>query len=206
MPDAGAADALIAQVRFDGDGLVPCVCQHAATGEVLMVAWANAEALRRTVEDRRATFWSRSRGELWEKGATSGNGLAVEAVRLDCDGDTVLVEVTPAGPACHTGSRSCFGADGGGVLGRLRATIEERRDADPASSYTARLLGSPRGYVARKVGEEAAEVLTEEAGSDALVGEVADLWFHAMLLLARDGRDPLEPLAVLRQRHLGGPG
>ena len=110
----------------------------------------------------------------------------------------------PAGPACHTGSRSCFGDDGGGVLGRLRATIADAcRDADAATSYTARLLHGPRAYVARKVGEEAAEVLTEEPGSDALVGEVADLWFHSMLLLARDGLDPLEPLEVLRSRHLG---
>lgn len=203
MPQSGAADALIAQIRFDAQGLVPCVCQHAATGEVLMVAWANVEAVRQTVETARATFWSRSRGELWQKGASSGNHLAVDAVRVDCDGDTLLVEVSPAGPSCHTGSRSCFGADGGGVLGRLRAIIAERADADPETSYTARLLHGPRAYVARKVGEEAAEVLTEEPGSNALVGEVADLWFHSLLLLARDGRDPLEPLEVLRSRHLG---
>lgn len=203
MPQSGAADALIAQIRFDAQGLVPCVCQHAATGEVLMVAWANVEAVRQTVETARATFWSRSRGELWQKGASSGNHLVVDAVRVDCDGDTLLVEVSPAGPSCHTGSRSCFGADGGGVLGRLRAIIAERADADPETSYTARLLHGPRAYVARKVGEEAAEVLTEEPGSNALVGEVADLWFHSLLLLARDGRDPLEPLEVLRSRHLG---
>jgi len=204
VPQPGTADALIAQIRFDAQGLVPCVCQHAATGEVLMVAWANADAVRQTVESGRATFWSRSRGELWQKGATSGNHLAVDALRVDCDGDTLLVEVTPAGPACHTGSRSCFGEDGGGVLGRLRATLAERAGADPATSYTARMLHGPRSYVARKVGEEAAEVLTEEPGSDALVGEVADLWFHSLLLLARDGRDPLEPLEVLRSRHLRG--
>jgi phosphoribosyl-ATP pyrophosphohydrolase/phosphoribosyl-AMP cyclohydrolase len=203
VPEPGAADALIAGLAFDRDGLVACVCQHAATGEVLMVAWANAAAVRRTVETGRATFWSRSRNELWEKGATSGNTLTVEALRPDCDGDTLLVEVTPDGPACHTGSRSCFGDDGGGVLGRLRATITARAGADPASSYTARLLGSPRAYVARKVGEEAAEVLTEEPASDALVGEVADLWFHSMVLLARDGRDPLAPLDVLQARHAG---
>ncbi len=201
MPEPGAANALIAQLRFDAQGLVPCVCQHAGTGEVLMVAWANADAVRQTVETGRATFWSRSRSELWQKGATSGNQLTVEAVRVDCDADTLLIEVTPEGPACHTGSRSCFGADGGGVLGRLRATLAERRHADAATSYTARLLNGPRAYVARKVGEEAAEVLTEEAGSDALVGEIADLWFHSMLLLARDGLDPLAPLDVLRSRQ-----
>ena len=168
-----------------------------------MVAWANAEAVRRTVETGRATFWSRSRGELWEKGATSGNHLAVEALRPDCDGDTLLVEVTPAGPACHTGSRSCFGDDGGGVLGRLRATITARAGADAGELLHRAPARSPRAYVARKVGEEAAEVLTEEPGSDALVGEVADLWFHSMVLLARDGLDPLAPLDVLRARHAG---
>ncbi len=201
MSQAWTADALIATVRCDADGLVPCVCQHAATGEVLMVAWANADALRRTVEGGTATFWSRSRGELWEKGATSGNRLMIEAIRVDCDADTVLYEVTPEGASCHTGSRSCFGEDGGGVLAKLRATIVERVGADAAESYTARLLGAPRAHVARKVGEEAAEVLTEEPGSAALVGEVADLWFHSMVLLARDGLDPLAALEVLRARH-----
>jgi phosphoribosyl-ATP pyrophosphohydrolase/phosphoribosyl-AMP cyclohydrolase len=122
-------------------------------------------------------------------------------VRLDCDGDTVLLEVLPAGPACHTGSRSCFGADGGGILGRLRATIEARRAADPRESYVARLLHAPRDHVAGKVGEEAAEVLADEPGSETLVSEVADLWFHSMVLLARDGLDPLAPLAALERRH-----
>jgi phosphoribosyl-ATP pyrophosphohydrolase/phosphoribosyl-AMP cyclohydrolase len=201
MPEPGTADALIARVRFDEHGLVPCVCQHAATGEVLMVAYADAGALERTVETGLATFWSRSRGEQWTKGATSGNVLEVVAITPDCDGDALLLEVLPAGPACHTGTRSCFGDHGGGVAGRLRVVLEARRDADPATSYTARLLHAPRPHVARKVGEEAAEVLTEEPASAALVGEVADLWFHGMLLLARDGLDPLAPLDVLQARH-----
>jgi phosphoribosyl-ATP pyrophosphohydrolase/phosphoribosyl-AMP cyclohydrolase len=206
MPDSGAADPLtlggLAQAaRYDGDGLVACVCQDAATGEVLMVAWQTEEALRRTLATRRATFWSRSRGELWEKGATSGNVLEVEWARLDCDGDTVLLGVVPAGPACHTGARSCFGPDGGGVLAELATTLAARQDADPQASYTARFLHGPREHAARKVGEEAVEVLLAEAGSPELVGEVADLWFHSMLLLARDGLDPLEPLRVLRARR-----
>jgi len=203
VPEPGAADALIARVRFDATGLVACVCQDAATGEVLMVAYANADALRRTLATGRATFWSRSRGELWEKGATSGNRLDVVDVRLDCDGDAVLVEVVPAGPACHTGSRSCFGDDGGGIAGRLRATIAARAGAPPASSYVARMLHAPRAHVARKVGEEAVEAIVEEPASARLAEEVADLWFHSMLLLARDGLDPLAPLAVLRARHAG---
>ena len=186
--------------------LIPCVVQDDDSGEVLMLAWMDDEALQATRSTGLAHFHSRSRDQLWQKGATSGNHLAVEAVRVDCDGDTLLVEVSPAGPACHTGSRSCFGGDGGGVLGRLRATIETRRDADAETSYTARLLHGPRAYVARKVGEEAAEVLTEEPGSEALVSEVADLWFHSMLLLARDGLDPLAPLDVLHARHSGERG
>jgi len=108
MPEPRAADALIAGLAFDPAGLVACVCQHAATGEVLMVAWANEEAVRRTVETGRATFWSRSRGELWEKGATSGNTMHVKDIRLDCDRDAVLLLVDPAGPACHTGATTCF--------------------------------------------------------------------------------------------------
>jgi phosphoribosyl-ATP pyrophosphohydrolase/phosphoribosyl-AMP cyclohydrolase len=206
VPDAGAPDpltlgGLAGEVRYGVDGLVACVCQHAATGEVLMVAWQTAEALERTLASRRATFWSRSRGELWTKGETSGNVLEVEWARLDCDGDTVLLGVLPQGPACHTGSRSCFGADGGGVLGQLAATLAARRDADPRESYTARFLHGPREHAARKVGEEAVEVLLAEPGSPELAGEVADLWFHSMLLLARDGVDPLEPLRVLLERH-----
>jgi phosphoribosyl-ATP pyrophosphohydrolase/phosphoribosyl-AMP cyclohydrolase len=206
MPPPRPADALIDRalidrVRFDRDGLVACVCQDVGTGEVLMVAWADREALRDTLATGFATFHSRSRGVLWRKGETSGHTLRVAAIRPDCDGDTLLLEVEPAGPACHTGTRSCFGADGGGVLGRLRETIGDRREAAPESSYTARMLHAPRAYVARKVGEEAAEVLTDEPASDTLVGEVADLWFHAMLLLARDGLDPLAPLAELARRH-----
>jgi phosphoribosyl-ATP pyrophosphohydrolase/phosphoribosyl-AMP cyclohydrolase len=188
-------------VRFGADGLVPGVCQDAATGEVLMVAWQDEEALRRTLEARRATFWSRSRGELWEKGATSGHVLDVEWARLDCDGDTVLLGVTPSGPACHTGARSCFGDDGATILAHLAVVLSRGGAADPRTSYTARLLGGPREHAARKVGEEAVEVLLAAPGSEALVGEVADLVFHALVLLARDGVDPLEPLRVLAARR-----
>jgi phosphoribosyl-ATP pyrophosphohydrolase/phosphoribosyl-AMP cyclohydrolase len=187
-------------LRFDDAGLVTCVCQDAATGAVLMVAWATREALARTIESGHATFWSRSRGELWEKGATSGNTLDVVELVADCDGDTVLVVCEPRGPACHTGAETCFGP-GRPFVQRLARTIEERRDADPASSYVARQLGGPREHAARKVGEEGVEVLLAAPGSDELVGEVADLWFQSMLLLARDGLDPLGPLRVLAERH-----
>ena len=203
MPATGAADALIAQVRFDERGLVPCVCSDAATGEVLMVAWANAEALRLTVETRRATFWSRSRGELWEKGATSGNALAIVDVRADCDGDALLYRVTPSGPACHTGSETCWG-ERPSFPAALARTILQRRDADPSESYVARLLHGPREHAARKVGEEATEVLLAVPGSDEQIGEIADLVFHALVLTARDGRDPMDVFAELARRHAAG--
>jgi len=189
-----------ATLSYDRDGLVACICQDAATGDVLMFAWANREAVERTLASGRAWFWSRSRGELWEKGATSGNVLDVEWARLDCDGDTVLLGVAPRGPVCHSGATTCFGEGAGGVLAHLAATIEARRDADPQASYTARFLHGPREHAARKVGEEAVEVLLAPPGSPELAGEVADLWFHTLLLLARDGVDPLEPLRVLAAR------
>jgi phosphoribosyl-ATP pyrophosphohydrolase/phosphoribosyl-AMP cyclohydrolase len=187
-------------LRFDEAGLVTCVCQHATTGAVLMVAWANREALERTLARGRATFWSRSRGELWEKGATSGNALDVVELAADCDGDTVLMLCTPRGPACHTGAETCFGP-GRALLDALARTLRERAGADPRESFVARQLGGPREHVARKVGEEAVEVLLAPPASDDLVGEIADLWFHSMVLLARDGLDPLAPLEVLAARH-----
>jgi phosphoribosyl-ATP pyrophosphohydrolase/phosphoribosyl-AMP cyclohydrolase len=189
-------------LRYDESGLVTCVCQHATTGAVLMVAWANRDALERTLAHGRATFWSRSRGELWEKGATSGNTLDVVELVPDCDGDTLLLLCTPHGPACHTGDATCFGP-GRALLDSLAGTIRERAEADPRESFVARQLGGPREHVARKVGEEAIEVLLAPAASDDLVGEVADLWFHSMVLLARDGLDPLAPLEVLARRHRG---
>ena len=162
-----------------------------------MVAWANADAVRQTRRERPGHVLE----PVARRAVAEGRHQRQRASAVECAcGSTATAtrcwsRSSPAGPACHTGSRSCFGADGGGVLGRLRGDARgPRRDADPATSYTARILHGPRSYVARKVGEEAAEVLTEEPGSDALVGEVADLWFHSLLLLARDGVDPLEPL------------
>jgi phosphoribosyl-ATP pyrophosphohydrolase/phosphoribosyl-AMP cyclohydrolase len=183
--------------RFDGDGLIPAICQDAIDGSVLMLAWMNADALARTLATRHAWFWSRSRQELWEKGATSGNVLTVQDVRLDCDQDALLVLVSPAGPACHTGARTCWGDDAGPLLTRLAGTIEARRGADPETSYVARLLGSDRSLAAGKVAEESAEV----PGSDHQVEEAADVLFHLLALLARDGVDPLRVLDVLAQRE-----
>ena len=189
-------------LTYDDAGLVTCVCQDAITGAVLMVAWANREALERTLSRGRATFWSRSRNELWEKGETSGNTLDVVALVADCDGDTVLVLCNPRGAACHTGAATCFGP-GRALLDSLGRTIRARAAADPRESFVARQLGGPREHAARKVGEEAVEVLLAPPASDELIAEVADLWFHSMVLLARDGLDPLAPLAELAQRHGG---
>jgi phosphoribosyl-AMP cyclohydrolase / phosphoribosyl-ATP pyrophosphohydrolase len=190
-------------INYDRDGLVACICQDASTGDVLMLAWANREAVERTLATGRAHFWSRSRGELWEKGATSGNTLELVDLRADCDGDALLYRVIPSGPACHTGSETCWG-ERTSFPAALARTIEARRDADPATSYVARLLNGPREHAARKVGEEATEVLLAVPGSDEQVGEIADLVFHALVLMARDGRDPLDVFAELARRHAAG--
>jgi len=185
--------------------LIPCVVQDASTGDVLMLAWVDDEALQATRQTGEAHFRSRSRDELWHKGATSGNTMEVVTLDLDCDADTLLMRVRPHGPACHTGTETCFGErltdPRPGVLAELVSVIEERRRAGGSESFVASTLAADRERAARKVGEEAVEVLLAPAGSDALVGEVADLWFHSMLLLARDGIDPLAPLEELARRR-----
>jgi len=158
--------------------------QDAATRQVLMLGWMDEEAERLTRETGEVHFFSRSRRRLWRKGETSGNSLAVEGIEPDCDGDAVLVLVRPAGPACHTGANSCFAP-------WLWRRISERAGADPADSYVARQLALGTGVVAQKVGEEAVEAVIAALGeSDArLVSEVADLWFHLLLLLKARGVD-----------------
>ncbi|MEO7794948.1 MAG: bifunctional phosphoribosyl-AMP cyclohydrolase/phosphoribosyl-ATP diphosphatase HisIE [Thermoanaerobaculia bacterium] len=150
-------------VRYDASGLVPVVAQDAWSGRVLMLAWANAEAVERTLATGEAHFWSRSRQTLWRKGETSGNVLRVLGVERDCDGDSLLLRVQPAGPACHTGATSCFddtaGCGGGLDLGALERIVRERAQSDPETSYTARLLHEGIERMAQKVGEEATEVV-----------------------------------------------
>ncbi|HEY3766226.1 MAG TPA: bifunctional phosphoribosyl-AMP cyclohydrolase/phosphoribosyl-ATP diphosphatase HisIE [Gaiellales bacterium] len=180
--------------------LLPCVVQDADTGRVLMLAYVDAEALEATRRTGLAHFHSRSRGRLWQKGETSGNVLHVVDIRTDCDADALLYLAHPAGPTCHTGAVSCFG-DGAPLLAELRDVIAERAESGEADSYVAGLLTGERMRAQRKVGEEAVEVLVAEPGSENLVAEVADLWFHSMLLLARDGLDPLAPLHELRGRR-----
>jgi phosphoribosyl-ATP pyrophosphohydrolase/phosphoribosyl-AMP cyclohydrolase len=161
--------------------LTPAIVQDAGTGRVLMLAWMDDEALRRTRATGEAWFWSRSRGELWHKGATSGNRLAVEELRDDCDGDAILLRVRPGGPACHTGAESCFAP-------WLWRRIKERGRERPEGSYVVSLLDDP-ALAARKVGEEGLEAaLAGAAESDErLVEEVADVVFHAYALLAARG-------------------
>jgi phosphoribosyl-ATP pyrophosphohydrolase/phosphoribosyl-AMP cyclohydrolase len=188
--------------------LLPVVVQDAADGTLLMLAWANAEAVRRTEATGRAHFWSRSRNELWRKGATSGNELVLVDLAVDCDGDAIRYRVVPTGPACHTGARSCFdvpgtATDGPMELAALEAIIGQRRGADPATSYTARLLATGARRPAEKVTEEAGELSAAAlAGSDDEVrGEAADLLYHALVLLASRGVTLREVLEVLGSRH-----
>jgi phosphoribosyl-ATP pyrophosphohydrolase/phosphoribosyl-AMP cyclohydrolase len=183
-----------AAVAFDERGLVPCVVQDWGTGEVLTLAYMNAEALRRTRETGEVHFFSRSRQELWHKGATSGNTQAVRAIRYDCDGDALVVLVEPAGPACHTGERSCFFRGEldppapFSVLPELERTIAERAQSRPEGSYTASLLAQP-GAAGEKVQEEAEEVAraAREESSERVAEEAADVLYHLAVLLR--GRD-----------------
>jgi len=173
---------------FDANGLVPVVAQDRASGDVLMVAWANGEALERTAETGIAHFWSRSRKALWRKGETSGHELRVVEVRADCDRDTLLLVVEPTGPACHTGARTCFGEPSptaAGMLEELARVVAERAQAPAEESYTARLLAKGPDQVLKKIGEEATEVvLAARVQSDErLAEESADLLYHLLVAL-----------------------
>jgi phosphoribosyl-ATP pyrophosphohydrolase/phosphoribosyl-AMP cyclohydrolase len=175
--------------------LKAAIVQDAETNRVLMLAWMDDEALRRTRESGEAWFWSRSRQELWHKGETSGNTLAVEEIRDDCDGDAILLRVRPAGPACHTGSRSCFAP-------WLWRRVAERAKERPEGSYVTKLLDAGTATIARKVGEEGVEAALAGAteSDERLVEELADLWFHTYVLLAARGLDPDDVEAELRRR------
>jgi phosphoribosyl-ATP pyrophosphohydrolase/phosphoribosyl-AMP cyclohydrolase len=191
---------------FDGSGLVPVVVQDRASGDVLMVAWANAEALARTAETGLAHFWSRSRRALWRKGETSGNELRVVEARVDCDRDTLLLVVEPAGPACHTGARTCFGdasATAAGMLEELARVVAERAQAPAEESYTARLLAKGPDQVLKKIGEEATEVvLAARVQSDErLVEETADLLYHLLVALHQRRLPLARVMDELRKRR-----
>ncbi|HEX4954177.1 MAG TPA: bifunctional phosphoribosyl-AMP cyclohydrolase/phosphoribosyl-ATP diphosphatase HisIE [Thermoanaerobaculia bacterium] len=175
-------------LRFDEKGLMPVVVQHAATGAVLMLAFADREAVARTVATGEVWFWSRSRQGLWKKGETSGNVLRVASLYADCDGDSLLVRAWPAGPTCHRGTASCFdGAPASLELGWLAEVVASRRAASPESSYTARLLAEGLDRVAQKVGEEGVETalaaVRHGPGDPRLASEAADLLYHLVVLL-----------------------
>jgi phosphoribosyl-ATP pyrophosphohydrolase/phosphoribosyl-AMP cyclohydrolase len=198
--------AELATVRFDESGLVPVVAQDAKSGDVLMVAWANREALERSLAEGTVYFWSRSRNALWKKGETSGNTLALVSLHADCDGDTLLALVAPAGPACHTGETSCFGAgtapsDHAGTVAALAALIRDRNRERPEGSYTTRLLGDENLRL-KKLGEEMAELVAalSRAAPNA-AEEAADLIYHVMVALEAAGPGWGEVEKALEQRR-----
>jgi phosphoribosyl-ATP pyrophosphohydrolase/phosphoribosyl-AMP cyclohydrolase len=222
-------------VAWGATGLVPAVVQDAADGRVLMVAYVDAEALAATLASGEVHFHSRSRDRLWRKGETSGNVLRLRDISIDCDGDALLIAADPVGPTCHRGTRSCFdpsdalappavaapgganspSAQGFAWLEALWATIDERASADPTTSYTARLMAGGVDAPARKVAEEATEVLmaakddavasdaSRAATRGALTGEVADLLYHTLVVLRERGLPPSAVIARLRERHKG---
>lgn len=199
----------VADVHFDPDtGLVPAVVQSTVDGTVRMVGYMSAEALDRTVTSGRVTFHSRSREELWEKGATSGNWLELVEIRPDCDGDALLVRARPHGPTCHTGAPSCFetGEAGAQALGRalreLARVVERRARERPRDSHTARLLEADPGVRARKVGEEALEtVVSALTGDGRLAEESADLLYHLVVLWHAEGVSAADVADVLSARR-----
>lgn len=193
----------------DADGLVPAVVVD-REGTVRMVGWMNEDALARTRETGLVTFWSRSRRELWTKGETSGNSLHLVGIAADCDNDTLLVTADPVGPTCHTGEASCFGdaTNRFGFLEVLQGVIDDRAAERPEGSYTTTLLETGPDLTARKVVEEATEVLVaaknHAAGVDddeRLAEEAADLVYHLLVTLTERGVDPALVTDVLRRRH-----
>ena len=197
-----------AELAFDAAGLMPVVVQDRKSGDVLMLGYANAEALSRTAETGLAHFWSRSRRALWRKGETSGHALRVREVRVDCDRDTLLMIVDPEGPACHTGTRTCFGDEAtsvAGVLAEVGRVIEERDQTRPEGSYTARLLTKGSNEVLKKIGEEAVEVaLAARSESDErLAEEAADLVYHLLVALGQRRVGFERVLETLRARREG---
>jgi phosphoribosyl-AMP cyclohydrolase / phosphoribosyl-ATP pyrophosphohydrolase len=206
-------------LTFGEDGLSPAIVQDAADGRVLMLAYVDAEAIEATLATGEVHFHSRSRDRLWRKGETSGNVLRLVDIAIDCDSDAVLLTVQPTGPTCHRGTRSCFDADGASRaptmqgfswLEELWTTIAARAADRPEGSYTARLLNGGVDAVARKVTEEASEVLiaakddaasSSDASREALAAETADLLYHALVLLAERGVSPSAVVEVLRRRH-----
>lgn len=204
------------ELKFDGRGLIPAIVKNDATGAVLMMAWMNAETLRLTRETGYTHFWSRSRGEIWKKGDTSGNVQKVKTILYDCDLDTLLVSVTPAGPACHTGAESCFFTElkkddvvkeppppaDERIIERLHQIIQQRRTERPEGSYVAKLFDKGENTILKKIGEEAVEFVMacQKKDSKEAANEAADLWFHMLVALANIGIGPDAVFEELKRR------
>jgi phosphoribosyl-AMP cyclohydrolase / phosphoribosyl-ATP pyrophosphohydrolase len=204
------------ELKWDAQGLIPAVAQETVTGEVLMVAWMDHQALAKTLESGLAHYWSRSRRALWRKGETSGHEQHVDGVYADCDGDTLLVQVHQEGVACHTGARTCFftrleggeapalSGAGPAMLEVLERVLQSRKVERPEGSYTAGLFARGETQICRKIGEEATEVVTAALGGEGdprVISEVADLWFHTMVLLAARGIPLRRVFEELAARH-----
>jgi phosphoribosyl-ATP pyrophosphohydrolase/phosphoribosyl-AMP cyclohydrolase len=193
------------QIDFSkGNGLVPVVIQDNITLQVLMVGYMNEEALKKTEEERRVTFFSRSKNRLWTKGETSGNFLEVDEILSDCDNDSIIIKVNPAGPTCHTGSTSCFGDEiPKGFIYKLEQVINQRIEKDSEVSYTNKLFKKGINKIAQKVGEEAVELIIEAKDNniDLFKNEAADLLYHFLILLKAKGVSLENIEEVLKERH-----
>ncbi|WP_268121821.1 bifunctional phosphoribosyl-AMP cyclohydrolase/phosphoribosyl-ATP diphosphatase HisIE [Roseivirga pacifica] len=188
------------------DGLIPAIIQDAQTGKVLMLGYMNEEALEKTLDTQKVTFFSRSKNRLWTKGETSENYLRLVSISPDCDQDALLVKVNPEGPACHTGTDTCWQEENKNdlqFLGYLTDVIKERRQLSTDESYVARLFSKGINKVAQKVGEEAVEVVIEAKDNDdkLFLDESADLLFHYMMLLEAKGFSLSDVVSVLKERH-----
>ncbi len=188
------------------EGLIPAVVQDALSGKVLMLGYMNEEALAKTQESGRVTFFSRSKNRLWTKGETSGNFLEVIRMQEDCDGDAILIKANPIGPICHTGADTCFdepNTSQTGFIDQLRAIIKDRKANPTEGSYTASLFAKGINKLAQKVGEEAVELVIEakDDNKELFLGEAADLLFHYLVLLEAKSYELDEVVEVLKQRH-----
>jgi phosphoribosyl-AMP cyclohydrolase / phosphoribosyl-ATP pyrophosphohydrolase len=201
----------IDKIVYDDRGLVPAIVQDYLDGTILMMAWMNQASLKQTLESGETCFWSRSRQELWHKGATSGHTQRVKAIRYDCDSDALLVTVEQMGDiACHTGERSCFHQVNGGMtpppadtLSQVFGVICDRRDQPVEGSYTGKLLAGGDNTILKKIGEEAAEVVMacKDDDAEAIAGEVADLFYHSLVALAHHKVDIKAVYRKLQERR-----
>lgn len=185
-------------------GLIPVIIQNAATSKVLMLGYMNEEALEKTKNEKRVTFFSRSKNRLWTKGETSGNFLEVKSISQDCDNDTLLIAVYPSGPTCHTGSETCFNdTSSKGFIGEIESVINQRIASQDEASYSYKMFQKGVNKLAQKVGEEAVELVIEakDSNRDLFLGEAADLMYHFLLLLRYKNMTFEEVEEVLRSRH-----